>query len=438
MDKERKIIQSAIDHRLEAVEGNPFLAQRIIAAEEGEKEVKKVSASLVLALVLMVLTLSVGFALVGGGIIDTLWGGEENAPKDVAEQIIKPRETATTALGQVKVEEILFDGMNLHTTITVSNPTNETLLYTIDGVNLNNERIMGTNLLTDGAGYGGMLLGGQVEGKEMPQSYTFYNKGEYLLSYDENGKFLGYNNLPEGDLTLTVHLAVWRPLNAPRLIDYENYEGYNTTETRQTLVSDVRGLCELELFRPREAYRETTGRDMSSDIYADVYRDLGWAEKIDSVTLSVPVTLDKAAVPHGNPTQMTYQMGNLTIEFTTFDFTQAGGQATGIVTGDYNSVRNFLRRGVQLVDKATDRVFTGGLLWSSDGQDGEGVEFTLRFMPFSGDMPESAQLVPVIEYDDRWVPSSPAYDPAVAKPDNAVDCWLLDFDRAVTIEMNIP
>ena len=41
MDKERKIIQSAIDHRLEAIEGNPFLAQRIIAAEEGEKEVKK-------------------------------------------------------------------------------------------------------------------------------------------------------------------------------------------------------------------------------------------------------------------------------------------------------------------------------------------------------------------------------------------------------------
>ena len=437
MDKERKIIQSAIDHRLEAIEGNPFLAQRIIAAEEGEKEVKKFSVSLALVLTIMILTLSVGFALVGGGIIDTLWGGEENAPKDVVDQIVKPEETAKTELGQVKVEEILYDGVNLHTTITVKNPTAETLLYTIDGVKLNGETVMGTNLLTDGAGYGGMLLGGQVEGKAMPESYTFYNKGEYLLSYDENGQFQGYDKLPEGEMTLTVHLAVWRPINAPKLIDYKHYEGYNVTETRQTLVTDARGLCELELFRPRESYRATTGQDVPSDIYADVYKDLGWAEKIDSVTLTVPVTLSRAAVPHGNPTQTHYQMGSLTIDFTSFDFTQAGGEAHGVVSGDYNSVRNFLRRGVQLVDKATDRVFTGGLWWSSDGPDGEGVEFTLRFMPFSGDMPESAQLVPVIEYDDRWVPSSPAYDPAVTKPDNAVDCWLLDFDRAVTIELTV-
>lgn len=430
-------IKQAIDHRLSALEGDPFLAQRIIAAEEGEKEVKKFSVSLALVLTIMILTLSVGFALVGGGIIDHLWGGEENAPKDVVDQIVKPEETATTGLGQVKVEEILYDGVNLHTTITVSNPTNKTLLYTIDGVKLNGDYMMGTNILTEGAGYGGMLLGGEVEGVKMPQSYTFYNKGEWLLKYDENGKFLGHQNFPEGAMTLTVDLAVWQPINAPKLIDYKHYEGYNTTETRQSLVADVKGLSELELFRPREYYRQTTGKDVSSEVYKDVYKELGWAEKIDSVTLTVPVTLSKAAVPHGNPTQMRYQMGSLTIDFTSFDFTQAGGEAHGVVSGDYNSVRNFLRRGVQLVDKATDRVFTGGLLWDDDGKDGEGVAFTLRFMPFTGEMPENVQLVPVIEYNDTWVKTSPAYDPSVSKPDNAVDCWLLDFDRAVTIDLTI-
>lgn len=430
-------IKQAVDHRLSALEGDPFLAQRIIAAEEGEKEVKKFSVSLALVLTIMILTLSVGFALVGGGIIDHLWGGEENAPKDVVDQIVKPEETATTELGQVKVEEILYDGVNLHTTITVSNPTNKTLLYTIDGVKLNGDYMMGTNILTEGAGYGGMLLGGEVEGVKMPQSYTFYNKGEWLLKYDENGKFQGYQNFPEGAMTLTVDLAVWQPINAPKIIDYKHYEGYNTTETRQSLVTDVKGLSELELFRPREAYRQTTGKDVSSEVYKDVYKELGWAEKIDSVTLTVPVTLSKAAVPHGTPTQLRYQMGSLTIDFTSFDFTQAGGEAHGVVSGDYNSVRNFLRRGVQLVDKATDRVFTGGLLWDGDGKDGEGVAFTLRFMPFTGEMPQSVQLVPVIEYNDTWVKTSPAYDPSVSKPDNAVDCWLLDFDRAVTIDLTI-
>lgn len=430
-------IKQAVDHRLSALEGDPFLAQRIIAAEEGEKEVKKFSVSLALVLTIMILTLSVGFALVGSGIIDTLWGGEENAPKDVVEQIVTPKETATTDLGQVKVEEILYDGVNLHTTITVENPTNETLLYTIDGVKLNGSHIMGTNILTDGAGYGGMLLGGRVEGREMPQSYTFYNKGEWLLQYDESGKFLGYQAFPEGAMMLTVEVAVWRPLNAPKLIDYKNYEGYNVTETRQSLVADAKGLCELELFRPREYYRQTTGKDVSSEVYKDVYKELGWAEKIDTVTLSIPVTLDKTTVPHGNPTQMEYEMNGAKIVFTSFDFTQAGGEAQGVISGDYNTVKNLLRRGMQLVDKATDRVFTGGLLWEGDGKDGEGVAFTLRFMPFTGEMPEEVQLAPVIEYNDTWVKTSPAYDPSVTKPDNAVDCWMLDFDRAVTIDLTI-
>lgn len=428
-------IKQAVDHRLSALEGDPFLAQRIIAAEEGEKEVKRFSVSFALVLAIMILTLSVGFALVGSSIMDHLWGGEENAPQDVAEQIVKPDETASTELGEVKVEEILFDGTALHTAITVHNPTNQTLLYTIDGVKLNGDAIMGTNALTEGAGYGGMLLGGTVEGVQLPGSYTFYNKGEWLLKFDESGKFLGYQSFPDGAMTLTVDLAVWQPLNAPKLIDYKNYEGYNTIETCQTLVTDVRGLCELELLRPKSAYRQTTGKDVSSEIYKDVYKELGWAEKIGTVTLSLPVTLDKTAVPHAVPTQLEYEMGNLKIAFTSFEFTQAGGEAKGVVSGDYNSVRNFLRSGVQLVDKATDRVFTGGLLWDNDGESGEGVEFTLIFMPFTGDMPESVQLAQVIEYNDTWVKTSPKYDPAAVKPENAVDCWVLDMDNAIEMEL---
>ncbi len=427
-------IKRAVDNRLSALKGDPFLAQRIIAAEEGEKEVKRFSVSLALALAMMIVTLSVGFALVGGGIIDTLWGGEEKAPESMVKEIITPKETASTELGKVKVEEILYDGTSLHTTVTVENPTDKTLLYTIDGVRLNGEYVMGTNILTEGAGYGGMLLGGEAEGVKLPQSYTFYNKGEWLLQYDENGKFMGYQNFPEGAMVLTVEVAVWQPLIAPKLIDYKNYEGYNTTETRQTLVTDARGLCELELFRPREYDRQTTGKDVSSEIYKDVYKELGWAEKIDAFTLTVPVTLDKTAVPHGVPAQMEYDMNGAKITFTSFGFTQAGGEAEGVIAGEYTAVKNILRNGLQMVDKATGRVFTSGLLWSDDG---ESVEFTLIFQPFTGDIPESVQLAPVIEYNDSWVESSPNYDASVEKPDNVVDCWVLDFDRAVTIDLNV-
>lgn len=431
MDKERNVIQHAIDERLSAVQGNPFLAQQIIAAERGEKEVKKASVSLVLILALMIVTLSVGFAIMGGGIIDHLYGGKE-APQSVVDGIIMPEKTAKTKLGTVAVEEILYDGTSLHTTITVENPTNETLLYTIDGLKLNGNRIMGTNALTDGAGYGGMMLGGKL-----PASYTLYNQGEWLNTYDENGRFTGHKAFEEGEAVLTVELAVWQPINGVEQIDYRDYEGQNITEVRDHLVADERGLSELELFRPREYDRTVKGNEVASEVYAEVYEALGWARKMDTFTLSVPVTLSKSAVPHGQPVQMEYKLGDATLVFDTFDFTQAGGQATGVIRGDTNVVDKLLTDGLQLVDQATDRVFSCGLLWGYDDTGREEVEFTLCFMPFTGDMPQSVQLAPVVRYDDRWVKTSPAYDPAVIKPDNAVDCWVLDFDRAVTMNLTI-
>jgi len=431
MDKEQKIIQNAVDHRLSAVQGDPFLAQRIIAAEKGEQEVKKVSVSLVLALALMIVTLSVGFALVSGGIIDHLYGQEE-APQAIVDSIVMPKETAETQLGKVKVSEILFSGTSLYTTITVENPTTETLLYTIDGLKLNGDRIMGTNALTDGAGYGGMVLGGN-----MPASYTLYSEGEWLNTYDANGRFTGHKDFEEGEAVLTVDLAVWQPINGVEIIDYRDYEGQNTNEVRDHLIADARGLSDLELFRPREYDRTVQGNEIASDVYADVYEQLGWARKIDTVTLSVPITLSKDAVPHGVPAQTEYKLGDLTIVFETFDFTQAGGEATGVIRGNKDAVNKLLTDGLQLVDKATDRVFSCGLLWGYDDTDREEVEFTLCFAPFTGDIPARVQLVPVLDIDDRWVETSPAYDPNVAKPDNAVDIWVLDFDRAVTIELTV-
>jgi len=413
-DQLKNALQTAVNHRLSGLNGNPFLAQRIMQSEKGEPKMKKASTSLVLVLALMILTLSVGFALVRSGIIEHLYGSEENVPQAIVEQIQRPEATATTALGKLSVDELLYDGTSLHTTVTVENPTGEALLYTLDGLSLNGEKIMGSNILLDGAGYGGMLLGGEIAGTQLPASYTFYNKGELLLHYDESGKFMGYENFPEGDMTLTIDLAVWRPINTPEMIDYRLYEGYNVTETRQSLTADAEGLCNLELFRPAAYYRTTTGKDVSSDVYADVYKELGWAQKIDTVTLTLPVTLDKTSVPHATPTQTEYEINGVQLVFEQFDFTQAGGQAEGLIYGETNVVRNLLRNGLTMMDTVTDRVFTGGLIWDSDIKDGEGVRFTLLFTPFTGDMPEAVQLLPVIQVNDDWT---------------------LDFDSAVIMEL---
>jgi len=63
-DQLKNALQTAVNHRLSGLNGNPFLAQRIMQSEKGEPKMKKASTSLVLVLALMILTLSVGFALV--------------------------------------------------------------------------------------------------------------------------------------------------------------------------------------------------------------------------------------------------------------------------------------------------------------------------------------------------------------------------------------
>ena len=59
----KRLLQSAIDHRLSGLQENPFLARRIIAAAKGELPMKKkLSVSLILVLVLTLTVLGLAYA----------------------------------------------------------------------------------------------------------------------------------------------------------------------------------------------------------------------------------------------------------------------------------------------------------------------------------------------------------------------------------------
>ena len=61
----KRLLQSAIDHRLSGLEENPFLARRIITAVKGERPMKKkLSVSLILVLALTLTMLGLAYALV--------------------------------------------------------------------------------------------------------------------------------------------------------------------------------------------------------------------------------------------------------------------------------------------------------------------------------------------------------------------------------------
>lgn len=436
---QEKILKESIDHRLSGLTGNPFLAQRIMAAEKGEEKIvkKKISVSLILALVMLVLTLSAGVALMHSIISDQLFGNQDNIPKGVIDQIHTPKETNKTQLGQLSLDEWLYDGHALHTSFTIANPSQETLLYTLDGILLNGQPITYNRSVTEGAGDSGFLLGGMIDGVSLPTSYSVYNEGETIASFDEAGKYQGFISVPQGEGTLKISVAIWRPINQPQLADYKYFEGYDVIDTLDHLITDTSGYANLWLFRPESHQRATRYGESSAQSYADAYKDLGWAELVDIIEAETQVTLNKNAVPHAVPASTEYRQNSLHLVIDSFELTQAGGQMECRLLGNYDTVKRYMAEGVQLVDKANGRILSTGCIDNVlDGSE-EGRSILLPIAAFTGEMPREVYLAPVIGYDNRWDKATPDYDPGFEKPDNVVAPFQFDFEKGFLIPLDI-
>lgn len=437
-DEMRSRLQNAIDHRLSTLEGDPWLARRIIQNEKGEQPVmrKKISVSIVLVIAAMLLTVSGAVALMNSTIVDKLYGTQEDVPQAVMEQIHTPEATEETALGTLTLDEWLYDGSALHTSFTVANPTEETLLYTLDGIWLNDQHVTYENNTIEGAGTNGFLLGGVVDGASMPVSKVVYNKTTALHQYDENGKYLGQAALPEGEGKLKVSVAVWRPIRQPELVDYDQYEGYDVAETKDHLVVDDKGSCELWMFKPERYNLNDTAAQLSSQVYREAYKELGWAELVDTITVEVDVVLDNAQTPRVTPKEMEYQQGECRVVFTRFDMTLSGGAAEGWIYGDPEEVNDLVlgpnNMGLVLVDKDGQRVLSNGMYWSVTD---EGLNFHMLLAPMTGELPQQVYLAHMVADDPRWNENERNYDPSVEKPEHVIGSYQLDYSNEIRIEL---
>ncbi|MBQ8311615.1 MAG: hypothetical protein IJX84_00180 [Clostridia bacterium] len=392
-DELKAKLPAAVDKRLSALEGDPWLARRIIQAERGDRPIvkKKLSVSFALILVLMLLTLSAAVALVNSSIAGQLFGSQEQAPEAVLEAIHTPQVTASAELGTLTMDEWLYDGNGLHTAFTMSNPTGEPLLYTLDGIWLNGQRITYNHFRTDGAGDSGFLLGGTVDGVAMPTSQSLYNLGEELYQFDENGKFAGTVPLPEGENKLKVSVAVWKPTSPVELVDYDQYEGYDVTQTKDHLTVDDSGFANLWLFRPGEYNLSTNALQIPSAVYAQAYKELGWMELADTIDVEIDVNLTKADMVRAMPKQMEVQVGECRLVFTEFDMTQSGGVIDGWVYGEVNAVNTLMEGGLHVLD-ASGTLLSSGCWWDDQDEGVEGMHFHINLAPMAGELPGSIQL----------------------------------------------
>lgn len=391
---------------------------------------KKLSVSLILVVALTLTVLGLAYALVQSRITDELYG-DTAAPQDVADRIETPDEQAASDLGVLAVDELLYDGSALHTAFTLSNPTGETLLYTVDGLYLDGCPLTRSTLFAEGAGTAGYLLGGTLDGLPLPTSVSAYNEAEALYAFDGQGRYLGTAPVPEGEASLRIDVAVWRPIHSPRLVDYGDYEGVNVSEASDCLVTDETGYVSLELFRPEAYSLNATADRPSSEIYAQAYRELGWAELAGQISLELDVTLSPNQLIHVRPMQTEYVFDDLTLTISRFDLTHTGGQMEGLLSGE--GAEALLRQGFFLADPDGQRVLSNALTWDQEGA--QDFSFRLSFVPVAGELPRRVCLAPFLAHDPHWDEASPSYDPDVEKPEGVVGAYQLDFAHALCIAL---
>lgn len=432
----RAALTRAVDNTLSDLSGDPWLAKKIIAAQTREEPVmkKKLSVSFALVLALMLLTLSAALALMNSTIGDRLFGG--HIPDEVAEHILTPQQTAEAPMGHISVDELLYDGSALHMSFTITNPAAETLLYTVDGIRIGGVPVNYDGLSAEGAGDAGYLLGGSVDGVQLPENVTMYNKASVQYLFDEGGAYLGTSPLPEGDVTLEVSVAVWRPIRAPRLVNYDDYEGVNVTETADSLLTDKHGYSMLWLMRPADMQANTAANVSAALAYAEIYETLGWAELVEISTISIPVELTMQ-VPHAVPAQRVLHWNELTITLDSMALTHAGGAIEGSVRGDEQAVAAFMRDGLQAVDTAGQRELSTGCWTEDDDAETGYMHFHITLAPIAGELPDVVTLAPMLADDPRWNPVEKLYDPSLPKPDGVIGSGQYDFTRSIDIPMDI-
>lgn len=421
-DELKRFVQEAVNHRLSGLAENPWLARQIIANGKGEQPrmKRKLSVSLIVVLVLLLLTLSAALALTRSPLLERLFAPEETVPREVIDQIVAPEESAVSPLGVLSVDELLYDGSHLHVMWTVSNPTDETLLYTMEGFMLNGQalRMEQSNAFARGAGSAGYVLGGGIGSAALPSSVTSYLEASVPEGTD-------------GEVTLTAGAAVWRMVNLPEIVDYNAYEGVNIDPDKaavRSLQVDESGYCNLRLFRP-EQYQAASGR---AEAWAGAYRALGWAELVGTVEVSVALELSTDQLTSVVPVQTEYDLGDCTLVISQFDCSHAGGRCQLWISGSPASLVKWRKSGLYLVDWEGHRVLNQGCIW--DDQTGDtSIHFTMNLQPIPGELPGRILICPEKDYNDRWNEASPFYDPGLPRPEGVIGSQQFDLARAVEV-----
>ncbi len=312
----REKVQSAINDCTRGIDEAPSLRSRLLMQAKGETPVKrKLTTAIALALaMLLLITGAVAATLLHTDMLGWLFRSDNDAvPDEVAQLVTAPGLSHSTELLDVTLTETLFDGNYLSVGLTVENPTDDLLIYTVDHAELNGMPLVYETALFP---YGtiGQVLGGELEGMPLrTQTHVFATYTGLLADSAAERKAPPLSTtlpLPTAeDATFSIRVEVYRPRCKP--IYLAPGENLNTS-----------------LLAPN-----TLAVERESDLVqlAQAASDPSVLEKVASVEAVFPIQMKAPALSEVSAQPGVYANDLFALEVEHFSLKNTNGQLTGSI-----------------------------------------------------------------------------------------------------------
>ncbi len=382
---------------------------------------RKVSLGLVLALVLLLITISAAIALTQSDLLGHLFGGGERVPGGMEGTLRQLEETVKAEDVSVTLNEYLFDGEKLHLRWTVEGTSGRQIMVTMSPFQIDKEGATvedETSFQTDDHAWA-YVLNGEADGTAMPGSVSNYITFANTQDGDGNRPFVSGETV-----TVTGNLYLWEILNPPVLVDTSAMSGYGgragtvgPEEMEREDVARLRrlpvgrnGFCDLEYFA-------VTGREdigvFNAKESEKTYEYLGWAKPQSVLPVQFSILLNTQSIKQAEPVQTTFEMDNFTLEITRLAYRQTGGTLELKVypkpRGAWISEESPLVRDLVVLDAGSLVFLNGSRSYGNNSELIDNTEYSYVFyeislLPVSGEMPAAILIAPgERKYDGSYV-----------------------------------
>jgi hypothetical protein len=372
---------------------------------------RKLSFGLLLAVILLLVTVSAAIALTQSNLLQHLFGGGQQIPNGVEETLRQVEQTVGAGDISVTLNEYVFDGEKLHLRWSVNNTSGHQMMITmspflVNGKDINVEHE--TPFQTDDHTWA-YVLGGEADGVAMPGSVSNYTTFENAQDMDGNRPFVS-----GGTAVITGTVYVWEVLNPPVLVNMstmDEYEDYEKVAKLRRLPVDKNGFCDLEYFAITD--QEDIGT-FSAEESKKAFEYLGWAKMSSELPIQFTIPLDTQSIRQLEPTQTTFETDGFTLEITHMAYRQTGGTIEVKIYRKPGGP-NINSLDLVVLDADTLAFLNGGRTYTtgSDQVDDMGyVLGSISLEPVAGEMPTALIIAPsVLKSGWDWeAPHDTKYD----------------------------